>query len=104
MGKDIPKNIISKNLDKKDSDVVKDELVNDKDFEKSEKEIETSESKEELKDPQENEDGDVITPNDLIEKAIKDPGVKPIFTRSRRNLFFHNQSRLPRITKENNPS
>ena len=56
-----------------------DELVNDNDFEKSEKRRETSESKEEIKDPQKYEDGNLIIPDDLIEKGMKDPGVKSLF-------------------------
>ena len=45
-----------------------DEIVNNKDFEKSDTEIETKESIEELKLPQEYEDGGIIKLGDLNEK------------------------------------
>ena len=45
-----------------------DEKVNDKDFEKSDTEIETYESIDKLKNPQENEAGGSIILDDLNEK------------------------------------
>ena len=55
----IPIHIIPKILNEEDIDIVIDELVNNKDFEKSDTEKETYESIEELKFPQENEDGGI---------------------------------------------
>ena len=49
----IPVHIIPNNLIEEDIDVVIEEIVNNKDFEKSDTEIETYESIEELKFPQE---------------------------------------------------
>ena len=51
-----------------DIDAVIEEIVNIKDFEKSDTEIETNESIEELKFPQENDDGGIIILDDLNEK------------------------------------
>ena len=47
-------------LNEEDIDIVIDELVNDKDFEKSDTEIETYESIGELKFPQESDDGGIF--------------------------------------------
>ena len=66
-------------------DVVIEEIVNDKDFEKSDTEIETYESLEELKFPQEY-DGGIIILDDLNEKEMNDPRVHGMFKRSRHNL------------------
>ena len=64
----IPIHIIPNILNEDDIDVVKEEIVNNKDFEKSDTEIETYESIEELKFPQENDDGGIIILDDLNEK------------------------------------
>ena len=61
------------------------EIVNNKDFEKSDTEIETYESIEELKFPQGYDDGGIIILDDLNEKEIKDPRVQAMFKRSRHN-------------------
>ena len=53
----VPINIIPNILKEEDIDVVIDEIVGNKDFNKSDTEIETYESKEELKFPQEYDDG-----------------------------------------------
>ena len=53
----IPVRIIPISLNEEDIDVVIEEIVNKKDFEKSDTEIETFESIEELKFPQEFDDG-----------------------------------------------
>ena len=63
----IPFNIIPNILNEEDIDVVIDELVNNKVFEKSNTEIETYESIEELKFPQEYDGGSIIL-DDLNEK------------------------------------
>ena len=61
----IPINIIPNFLNEGDIDVVIEEIVNNKDFEKSNTEIETFESIEELKFPKENENNSIITLDDL---------------------------------------
>ena len=66
-------------------DIVIDEIVNNKDFEKSNTEIETYESIEELKYPQEFDDGGVIIQDYLNEKEMNDPRVQAMFERSRHN-------------------
>ena len=56
-----------------------------KDFEKSETEIETCESIEDMKYPQEYENGGMIILDDLSEREMKDPSVKAMFRRSIHN-------------------
>ena len=55
-------------LNEEDIDVVFDEMVNNKDFEKSDIQIETYDPIEELKFPQEYEDGGILILDDLNEK------------------------------------
>ena len=64
----IPKNILPKNLNEEDFELVIDEIVNDEDSGKSDTEIETYESTEDSKFPQEYDDGGVIILMDLNEK------------------------------------
>ena len=64
----IPIHIIPNILNEEDIDVVIEETVNNKDFEKSDTEIETYESIDELKFPQEYDDGGIIILDDLNEK------------------------------------
>ena len=78
--------IIPNILNEEDIDIVIDEIVNYKDFEKSDTEIETYESIEELKIPQEYEDGGIIILDDFNEKETNDPRVQAMFKRSRHNL------------------
>ena len=68
-----------------DFDVVIEEIVNNKDFEKSDTEIETYESIEELNFSQEYDDGGIIILDDLNEKEMNDPRVQAMFKRSRYN-------------------
>ena len=58
-------------------------MVNNKDFEKPNTEIETYESIEELKIPQEYEDGGTTILDDLNEKKMFDPRVQAMFKRFR---------------------
>ena len=81
----IPIHIIPNLLNEEDKDLVIDEVVNNTDFEKSDTEIETYESIEEIKLPQEFEDGGVIILDDLNEKEMNDPRVQAMFKRSRHN-------------------
>ena len=66
-------------------DIVIEEIVNNKDFEKSECEIETYESIKELKFPQEYDNGAIFILNDLNEKEMNDPRIQAMFKRSRHN-------------------
>ena len=81
----IPIHIIPNILEEEDIDLLIEEIVNNKDFEKSDTEIETNESIEELKFPQEYTDGGLITLDDLNEKEMNDPRVQVMFKRSRHN-------------------
>ena len=83
----IPIHIIPNILNEGDIDIVIEEIVNNKDFEKPNTEIETCESIEELKFPQEYEDGGIITLDDLNEKEMNNPRVQAMFKRSRHNIF-----------------
>ena len=84
-GNFIPILIIRNILSEEDIDIVIDEVVKKKDFEKSDSEIETYESIEELKNPQKYEDGGFIILDDLNEKEMNDPRVQAMFKRSRDN-------------------
>ena len=92
-------NVIPNILNEEDIDVVF-EIISDKDFEKSDTEIETYESIE-LKYPQQYEDGAIIILDDFNEKEMKDPRVQAMFQGSRHNLSFYNQSGLLWVTKMN---
>ena len=59
------------------------EIVNNKDFEKLDTEIETYETIEELKFPQEYENNSIIILDDLNQKEMDDPRVQAMFKRSR---------------------
>ena len=81
----IPINIISNILNEEDIDIVIEEIVNNKDFEKSDTEIETYESIEDLKFPPEYENNSNIILDDLNQKEMDDPRVQAMFKRSRHN-------------------
>ena len=103
----IPIHIIPIILDEEDIDIVIEEIVNNKDFEKSNCEIETYESIEELKTPQENEDGAIIMLDDLIENVMNDPRVQAMFKRSKHNnlsvfLISQDYYELPKRTIRTN--
>ena len=90
----IPIHIIPNILNEEDIDIVIDEIVNNKDFEKSDTAIETYESIEELKFPQEYNDGGIIILDDLNEKEMNDPRVPAMFKRSRHynlSIFIFSQ-------------
>ena len=99
----IPIHIIPNILNEEDIDVVIEEIVNNKDFEKSDTEIQTYESIEELKFPQEYIDRGIIILDDLNEKEMNDPRIQAIFKRSRHNnlsIFIISQDyyELPKRT------
>ena len=68
-----------------DIDIVIEETANNKDFEKSDTEIENYESIEELRFPQEYENISKIILDDLNQKEMDDPKVQAMFKRSRHN-------------------
>ena len=68
----IPIHIIPNILNENDIDIVIEEIVNNKNFEKSDTEIETYESIGELKIPQEYDDGDIIILDDRNEKGMNE--------------------------------
>ena len=78
----IPIHIVPNNLKEEDIDIVIEEIANNEDFEKSDTEIETYESIEELKIPQQY-DGGIIILDYLNEKEMNDPRVQAMFKRSR---------------------
>ena len=83
----IPIHIIPIILNEEDIDIVIEEIVNNKEFEKSDTEIGTYESIEELKFPQEYEDGGIIILDDLNENEMNDPRNQAMFKRSRNNTL-----------------
>ena len=98
-----PTHIISKIFKEEDIDIVIHEIVIDKDFQKSDTEIEANNSVEELKLPQDYDDGGNIILGDLNEKDMNDPRVQPMFKQSRHSsssTFIINQEycELPKRT------
>ena len=81
----IPINIIPNILNDEDIDIVIEEVINNKDFQKSDIEIETFDNIEELKYPQEYEKNSIIILDDLNQKEMDDPRVQAMFKRSRHN-------------------
>ena len=99
----IPIHIISNILNEEDIDVVIEEIVNNKNFEKSGSEIETYESIEKLKYPQEYENNSIITLDDLNEKEINNDKIQAMFKRGGHNnlsIFITSQDyyELPKRT------
>ena len=81
----IPFHIIPNILNEEDIDIVIEEIVNNIDFQKSDTEIETYESIEELKFPQEYENNSIIILDDLNQKEMDDARVQAMFKISRHN-------------------
>ena len=81
----IPIHIIPNILIETDIDIVIGEIVNNKNFEKSDTEIETYDNIEELKFPQEYEINSIIILDDFNQKEMDDPRVQAMFKRSRHN-------------------
>ena len=99
----IPIHIIPNILNEEDIDVVIEQIVNKKDFEESNTEKETYENIEELKYPQQYDDGGIIILDDLNEKEMNDARVQSMFKRSRHNnlsIFIISQDyyELPKKT------
>ena len=66
-----------------------DEVINTKDFEKSNIEIETCDSIEELRYPQEYENNSIIILDDLNEKEINNDKIQAMFKRGRHNYDLY---------------
>ena len=81
----LPIHIIPNCLNEEDFDLVFERVINTKDFEKSNSEIETYESIEELKFPQDYDDGGIFILGDLNEKDSNDYWVQAMFKRTRHN-------------------
>ena len=81
----IPINMISNILNEEDIDIIIEEVINNKDFEKSYIEIESFNDIEDLKYPQEYESNSIIILDDLNQKEMDDPRVQAMFKRSRHN-------------------
>ena len=81
----IPIHTIPNLLNEEDIDVVIEEIVNNKNFQKSNTEIETFDNIEDLKFPQEYENNSIIILDDLNQKEMDDPRVQAMFKRSRHN-------------------
>ena len=99
----IPINIISNILNEEDIDIKIDELVNNKDFEKSDTEIETFDNIEDLKYPQDYENNSNFILDDLNEKEINNEKIQAMFKRGRHNklsIFIISQDyyELPKKT------
>ena len=90
----IPIQINPNILKEKDIDLVIEDIVNKKDSQKSDTEIEAFDNIENLKYPQEYEVGAVIIQDDLNEKDMNYPRVQAMFKRSRHNnlsIFINSQ-------------
>ena len=81
----IPFPIIPNILNQPNIDIVSEEIVKNKDFEKSNTEIETYESIEDLKFPQDYEYNSIFIADGLNQKEMDDPRVQAMFKRSRHN-------------------
>ena len=103
----IPIHVIANISNAEGFDVVIEEIVNNKELEKTDIEIETYGSIEELKFPQEYDDGGIIILDDLNEKGINDPRVQAMLKRSRNNnlsifIFSQEYYELPKKTVRSN--
>ena len=99
----IPIHIIPNILNEEDIDIVIEEVIKNKDFQKSDTEIETYESIEDLKFPQEYENNSIIILDDLNEKEINNEKIQAMFKRGRHNnlsIFIISQDyyELPKRT------
>ena len=102
----IPINIIKKILNEEDIDIVI-EVITNKDFQKSDTEIETFDNIEELRFPQDYENNSINILDDLNEKKINNDRIQAIFKRGRHNnlsIFIISQDyyELPERTIQSN--
>ena len=99
----IPIHIKPNKLSEEDIDVVFDEIVNIKDFEKPDTEIETFDSIQELKYQQEFKNNSIIILYNLNEKEINNEKIQALFKRGRHNnlsifIFSQEYYELPKRT------
>ena len=99
----IPIHIIPNILNEADIDIVIEELVNNKDFERSGTDIETVDNIEELKFPEDYENNSIIILDDLNQKEINNDKKQAMFKRGRHNklsIFLISQDyyELPKRT------
>ena len=99
----IPIHIIPNILNEDDIDLVIEEIINKRDFKKSDAEIETFDNIEDLKFPQEYENNTIIILDDLNEKEINNEKIQAMFKRGRHNnlsIFLISQDyyELPKRT------
>ena len=103
----MPVHIIPNILNEEDVDIVFEEMVKNKDFEKSNTEIEAFDNIEELRFPEEYENNSNIILDDLNEKEINKEKIQAMFTRGRHNnlsIFIISQDyyELPKRTIRSN--
>ena len=99
----IPIHIFPNILNEGDIEIVIEEIVNNKDSEKSDTEIETFDNIEELKYPQDYESNSIIILDDLNQKEMDDPRVQAMFKRSRHNslsIFIIGQDYYELVKKQ----
>ena len=75
----IPIHIIPNILNEEDIDIVIEEVINNKDFQKSDVEIETFDNIEELKYPQDYQNNSIIILDDINQIEMDDPRVQAMF-------------------------
>ena len=83
----IPIHIIPNILKEEEIDIVIKEVINNKDFQKSNTEKETYDNIEILKYPQEYENNSITILDDLNQKEMDDPRIQAMFKRSRHNIL-----------------
>ena len=83
----IPIHRIPNIVNEEDIDIVIDQVVNTKDFEKTDTEIETFDNIEQLKYAQEYENNSIIILDDLNEKEIENDKIQAMFKRGRRKVL-----------------
>ena len=99
----IPIYIIPNILNETDIDIVIEDIINNKDFEKSDIEIETFDNINDIKYPQDYDNNSIIILDDLNEKEINNDRIQAMFKRSRHNnlsIFIISQDyyELPKKT------
>ena len=106
-GNYIPIHINPNILNEIDIDIVIEEIVNNKDFQKSDTEIQTIDNIEELRFPQEYEDTSIIILDDINEKEINNDTIQAMFKRGRHKklsifIISQNYYELPKRTIRTN--
>ena len=84
----VPINIIPNILNEEDIDIVIDEIVNNKDFQNSDCEIDTYDNIKELKYPSHYENNSIVTLDDLDEKEINNDKTQAKIKRGHHNILF----------------